>query len=253
MVIAHRAGFESTPENSKLSIQNAIDMGVDIVEIDVQMSQDGVLIVMHDETLNRTTNGTGSVSDYTLEQLKQFKLLYPNGTISNENISSLKEILSFCKGKMHVFIDKGQNYINEIYSDILETNTQNQTFVGGTLSIVNLKLIYPNVWDKINYIPRAGTGQTMAYITGFESEINPVAYFPSCDLIASNNEVFNEIVGFNKWIFTTSLAGSNCSEQILNPSNIWNWQIQRGIDGIFTDKPEELVNYLKSIGLHENQ
>lgn len=253
MVMAHRGGFTSTPENSISAIQNSIDSGVDIVELDVQLSKDGFLVIMHDNSINRTTNGSGLVSDYTLAELKQFKLLMPNGAISDEFIPSLKEALEYSKGKMHLFIDKGDDYLDIIFADMLETGTVEQTIMGGTMPFSTYVFRYPEVWDKINYIPRAGLGQTLDYLTAFEDGINPLGYFPSCNLISSNNEVFNKIKDLNKWTFTTTLAGSNCSEQVFEPHTIWNWAIEQGIHGIFTDQPQELVEFLTSKGLHDNE
>jgi glycerophosphoryl diester phosphodiesterase len=71
IVAAHR-GFKSVyPENTLLSFQKALELEVDMLEFDLRLSKDGVVMVIHDETVDRTTNGTGNVSDYSLEQLKQ--------------------------------------------------------------------------------------------------------------------------------------------------------------------------------------
>lgn len=256
MVLAHRGGFVNTPENSIAAIQNSINMGVDIVELDVRLSKDGHLVIMHDETINRTTNGTGNVSDYTLAELKQFKLVLSNGAVSNEFIPSLKDVLAFSKNKMHLFIDKGDDYLDLIYADMLATNTVGQTLMGGTLFFSIFKQKYPAIWDKINYIPRAGIGQSLTYITDFETGINPIGYFPSCGLISSNSAVFNKIKEFNIWMFSETLKGggsNNCSEEALGGENIWNWEIQQGIDGIFTDRPNELIDFLETKGLHNNE
>ena len=69
LVVAHRGDWRNFPENSLEGIENAIKMGVDIVELDVQRTQDGVLILMHDETLNRTTTGKGKVSEVTMDYI----------------------------------------------------------------------------------------------------------------------------------------------------------------------------------------
>ena len=253
MVLAHRGGFVNTPENSILSIQNSTDLGVDIVEFDVQLTKDNKLVVMHDTSINRTTTGTGFVSDYTLEELQQLKLLSPNGTLSNENVPSLKEALLYSKDKMHLFIDKGHTYLDLIYQDLLDTNTVNQTLVGGTLTWFQFNNQFSDLVGKINYIPRAGSGQSLEYINSFEAGMNPLGFFPSCDLISSNNDAFKGIKETNKWLFSTTLKGSNCSEEILNNETIWNWEIAQGIDGIFTDKSEYLVTFLTSKGLHDNE
>lgn len=68
--IAHRGGLAYAPENTLAAFQNGIDQGVDWLEFDVQMTKDGALVVIHDETVDRTTNGTGAVRDLTLEQIR---------------------------------------------------------------------------------------------------------------------------------------------------------------------------------------
>src|SRR3712207_3114810 len=74
LVAAHRANWDAAPENSLPAIQSCIDNGVDIVEIDNKMTKDGHLIIMHDQTIDRTTNGKGKVADYSLAEIKKFRL-----------------------------------------------------------------------------------------------------------------------------------------------------------------------------------
>lgn len=69
-LIAHRGGPVYEPENTLIAFQNAIGVGVDWIEMDVQRTQDGVLVVIHDETVDRTTNGSGYVRDLTFEQIR---------------------------------------------------------------------------------------------------------------------------------------------------------------------------------------
>lgn len=67
---AHRGASEVAPENTLLAFEKAIEMGADGIELDVQMTKDGELVVIHDETINRTSDGKGYVKDYTLDQLQ---------------------------------------------------------------------------------------------------------------------------------------------------------------------------------------
>ena len=69
-VIAHRGGPAYAPENTLTAFEKAIDQGVDWLELDVQMTQDGELVVIHDETVDRTTDGAGAVAELTLEQIR---------------------------------------------------------------------------------------------------------------------------------------------------------------------------------------
>ena len=68
LVAAHRGDWRNYPENSLMAFQSAIDMGVDIIEVDLNISKDGVVVIMHDQTLDRTTNAKGKPSDYTFEE-----------------------------------------------------------------------------------------------------------------------------------------------------------------------------------------
>jgi glycerophosphoryl diester phosphodiesterase len=71
LVLAHRGGPALGPESTLATYQRAIDAGVQWLELDVQMSKDGVLVVIHDETVDRTTNGTGAVADLTFDELRK--------------------------------------------------------------------------------------------------------------------------------------------------------------------------------------
>ncbi|NOU94051.1 glycerophosphodiester phosphodiesterase [Paenibacillus sp. LMG 31456] len=71
MVVGHRGFKVAYPENTLLAFQKSLEMGVDVLEFDLRFSKDKVIMVIHDETLKRTTNGKGKVSDFTLAELKQ--------------------------------------------------------------------------------------------------------------------------------------------------------------------------------------
>ena len=94
--IAHRGYSGKFPENTMLAFKKAIEYGADGIETDVQMSKDGELVIIHDETLDRTTNASGFVKDYTLKELKKFRsksVAQINGSKEDEEskIKDLKE------------------------------------------------------------------------------------------------------------------------------------------------------------------
>ena len=74
IVASHRGDWRNFPENSLEAIDNAIKMGVDIVELDVQRTKDGELILMHDPTLDRTTTGKGKIAEVALDSIRKLKL-----------------------------------------------------------------------------------------------------------------------------------------------------------------------------------
>lgn len=105
-VIAHKGASGNAPENTIASIQLALDMGVDMIEIDVRNTKDDEIVVFHDETLDRTTNGSGFLHDYTLEEIKQLDAgSWFDSRFSNEKIPTLKEVLDLINGKCKVLIE----------------------------------------------------------------------------------------------------------------------------------------------------
>ena len=76
LVIAHQGGDGIWPGETLFAYQNAVDLGVDVLEMDIHITADGVLILMHDETVDRTTDGTGEIESMTLEELKELDAAY---------------------------------------------------------------------------------------------------------------------------------------------------------------------------------
>jgi glycerophosphoryl diester phosphodiesterase len=76
LVIAHQGGEGLRPSNTMAAFTNAVELGADMLEMDIHSTKDGVLVTIHDATIDRTTNGTGRVQDYTVEELQQFDAGY---------------------------------------------------------------------------------------------------------------------------------------------------------------------------------
>lgn len=76
LVIAHRGGAALAPENTMIAFEKSQSIGVDVIEYDVHMSKDGQLVVIHDETVDRTTNGKGRVDQFNLNELRQLDAAY---------------------------------------------------------------------------------------------------------------------------------------------------------------------------------
>ena len=90
-LIAHRGGPKHAPENTLAAFRNAISIGSDWLEFDIQRTKDGVLVVIHDETVDRTTNGAGAVRDLTLEQIRALDA--GNG----EQVPTFEEVIALAK------------------------------------------------------------------------------------------------------------------------------------------------------------
>ncbi len=116
VMIGHRGNPTRAPENSLSSFLKAYENGADVFEIDVEITKDGELIIMHDNTLNRTTNysGAATIKDMTLEEIKSYRLLALDGTLSEEQVPTFREVLETFKDKdCRIFIEfKGYNQQN---------------------------------------------------------------------------------------------------------------------------------------------
>jgi len=98
-VIAHRGASADAPENTLAAFQLALDVSADGIELDVMLSKDKQLVVIHDDTIDRTTNGSGRVSDMTLEELQSFD------AGDGQKIPSLKEVFDQFGSKFLINIE----------------------------------------------------------------------------------------------------------------------------------------------------
>ncbi len=116
VMIGHRGNPTQAPENSLSSFLTAYENGADVFEIDVEITKDGEIIIMHDSTLNRTTDYTGdqSVNNMTLAEIKEYRLIGLDGKVSDEEVPTFREVLETFKDKdCRIFIEfKGYNQEN---------------------------------------------------------------------------------------------------------------------------------------------
>lgn len=107
LISGHRGGRgKGYPENSMETFENTLSYTPATFEIDPRLTKDSVIVLFHDDTLERTSNGTGKVSDYTWEELQNFRLKDPEGNITNYRIPTLEEAIRWARGKTILILDK---------------------------------------------------------------------------------------------------------------------------------------------------
>ncbi|MFW3611904.1 glycerophosphodiester phosphodiesterase [Staphylococcus caprae] len=93
-IVAHRGLPEDYPENTLIAYKHALMLHIDMLEIDVHYTKDKQLVVIHDDTIDRTSNGKGKVIDYTLDELREFDFgAYRGDKFKGERIPTLEEVL----------------------------------------------------------------------------------------------------------------------------------------------------------------
>ena len=126
LIAAHRAMHTMYPENSLAAFQHAIDSGVDIIETDIRMTKDGKLILMHDNTIDRTTKGSGKVTALTFAELENLGLRKDSDDTKEHKIPLAEEALILTRGKVMVDLDIKGVYVKSLVDLVHKTKTEKQ-------------------------------------------------------------------------------------------------------------------------------
>lgn len=256
LVVSHRSTCGNAPENSLLGVKNCIEIGVDMVEIDLALTKDSVLVLLHDKTLDRTTSDQGRVANWTYDSLSKLRLRDSIGNLSHQTIPTFKDLMLTCNGKVDVFVDKGYDLIPLAYKVLLETKTIDQAHFLGFKSGSDFKKDYPIYSRKVNYMPLVLPINNVNEMLSSFSDVRPKYYLYSFD---HEDEKFLETVpsiSEKAYALATTQVSKYCaghtdSVSIVNPKDGWGWIIDQGFNSICTDHPAKLLNYLKSRNLHQ--
>lgn len=133
-IIAHRGASAERPECTSAAIRRAIEVAATAVEVDVRTSRDGKLFILHDKTLDRTTNGNGPAAELTLEQLQQLDAgSWFDPKYKGERIPSLIEAAKACRGRIDLLLDlkeQGDDYDRKVVDVIRRHGEPARTIVG---------------------------------------------------------------------------------------------------------------------------
>ena len=133
-IVAHRGASADRPEGTLCALRQAIEVGADIVEIDVRTSKDGILFLLHDLTLDRTTDGTGPANQRTMAELKRLDAgVWFDEAYRGERIPTLGEALELCRGKIDVLLDlkeQGEGYASAVARDVQAYGDPARTIAG---------------------------------------------------------------------------------------------------------------------------
>jgi glycerophosphoryl diester phosphodiesterase len=120
IIVAHRGNQKLEPENTLAAFRRAIDEGADALETDLRFTSDDQLILFHDHTLERTTDGSGPVRSHSLAQIKQLRTRRPGGQLSDERVPTLLEMLAMLGGEAPLLLElKDPLFLHEQHAHIL--------------------------------------------------------------------------------------------------------------------------------------
>lgn len=177
-VIGHRGAAGYAPENTMVSFERGIALRADAIELDIHPSSDGQLVVIHDPTLERTTNGYGFVAQHTLAELKQLDAgSWFHPSFKNERIPTLVEVLNWARGRTRIVIEIKQGPIFYPHVEELLLAALDQTQMRGDVlaisfdhhSVRKVKQLAPDIPTGVLYAGRCINPVALAQEAGADA------------------------------------------------------------------------------------
>ncbi len=234
-VIAHRAGRNGTPENTLSAIRNAIRLGVDYVELDIRTTKDGKLVIMHDGTVDRTTNGKGAVKELDLDSLRALDAGSKyDAKFAGEKVPTFEEVLTLCRDKVHIYVDHKEAPTQQVLDAIKAHGMEKQVVVyNSPRELQEWKRIAPQI-PVMPSLPNQY--RRVDGIAEFEKTL-PAEVLDG-NLREWTRELVDQAHAAGVKVYVDNLGEND------NPAG-FRKAIEMGVDGIQTDFPDRLIDYLK--------
>lgn len=236
IVIAHRGDHTKAPENTLAAIHDAIKVGCDYVEVDVRRTRDGALVVMHDGSVDRTTNGKGKVAELTLDEIRKLDAgsKRRGKAYAGEKVPTFDEALAACKGKMKVYVDHKDAPPAEVLAAIEKHGMLSDVIVYGSVGVLReYKKLKPSVWIMP---PHPGSPEKLQALV---AELKPETLDGNITEWTKAQVVAAHAVGAQVWVDNPEFHD--------NEAGIKH-AIDLGVDAIQTDSPEKVITLLKKLG-----
>ncbi len=240
-IIAHRGASAYYPENTLVAFAGAITMAADMVELDVQLTADGEVVVFHDEKINRCTNGKGAIADYTLARLKKLDA----GSWFAENyagvrVPTLAEVLKLCQNKIAVNIEIKTEAVTDKISGGIEEKCLKVVNHIGMRDHVVFSSFDPRAIGHLKQIDGLSPAAVLFEKKYYGSKM------PSQIVESLGADAFNcsarELNG--KWLADLKQYGIPVNVYTVNDEKKMMRLLTLGVNGIFTNRPDVLKRVL---------
>ena len=258
VVICHRGDWRNYPENSIPAIESIIRMGADMMELDLKRTKDGVLVLCHDKTLDRTTNGKGLVSDHTLAEIKKLRLKRGHGVATDSlRMPTLEEALRVCKDRITVNVDQGYEFYDEVLAITEKLGVTDQILIKGKKPIDVVKSDMARHAHNMMYMPIVAPDNEL-FKSYMETGTVPLAY-EVCfrELSPKTKDCLKKILDSGSKVWINTIWGTLCAyldddaaDAAGDPALIYDQVLALGASMIQTDRPEQLLKYLRAKGRH---
>jgi glycerophosphoryl diester phosphodiesterase len=228
-VVGHRGAAAVEPENTLRGIRYALSLGVERVEIDVHLSKDGALVVMHDATVDRTTNGTGKIADLTLSEIKQLD------AGKGERVPTLQEV-----------VDVFKEAWAQGCTTLLQIELKGEGTAAPTVEAVKRNGIEDKVVLTCFNAERLAEAQRLLpqALFGFlTSTLEPDPIEIALKIGAGAVHLRHDLAS-REWVERTHAAGLQARVWNIDDVERMKWAIALGVDGIGSNRPDLLIAVL---------
>jgi glycerophosphoryl diester phosphodiesterase len=244
MVSAHRGGpYPGFPENAIETFENVLKYTPAIIEFDVAMTKDSVLVLMHDDELDRTTNGTGKVEDVTFEYIQSLFLEDEDGELTSFKVPTFKEALIWTKGKALLTVDiKRSVPYEKIIEEVRETESEGHAAL--------ISYTFPSARKLHSMAPELMLSVTIRNeeeISRLEDTRIPWTRVIAFTGLAERPQEFNQAL-HQRGVFTILGVIGNLDQRAeTRGDQIYVSFIQHGADILATDRPIEASEAIKTL------
>lgn len=236
-IIAHRGASSYYPENTMIAFKKAVELGAEMIELDVLMSKDGVPVVFHDAKLDTHTNGKGLISDYTLKELKKMDAgSWFSPKFAGQRIPTLKEVLQFAAGNIALNIE----IKTEVVSDFIEGSIEEKVlYLVKRYEMQKHVLLSSFDYRAITHIKKLDADISVALLYE-KSQSNRL--LPHQLVKKYNADAFNCSYHQLKkhWLTDLDKHGIPTFIYTVDKKHHMRNLIESGVTGIFTNKPDLL-------------
>ncbi|KHS81482.1 glycerophosphodiester phosphodiesterase family protein [Pectobacterium brasiliense] len=260
LAVAHRGVWDSAPENSLAALREAIRLGVDIVEMDAQLTADSHVVVIHDDTLDRTSDMRGCIGKMTLAEIRQARLRGSDGgsawPLSNEKVPLLYEVLEEARGRIVINVDvKHEHEFGVIARDIRDKGLSAGVIMKSPvdLAAARFPIVSPSRDTQVPYMPmiHLKRGKTVDILRQID-DIGVGIVEANFDHIDAVTEVYAEFqrLGVRIWVNTLDCSHSldySDTRALAEPDAVWGALIRAGVGAIQVDHAAEFIEFRSTL------
>jgi glycerophosphoryl diester phosphodiesterase len=240
LVIGHRGAMGCAPENTLASFEKGLELGADVLELDVHLSRDGHVVVIHDGDVSRTTDGTGRVGDMTLDQLKSLDAgSWFGASFRGQQVPTLKEVLDWARTRISLAIEiKGDPTPDARLTQAVVTSVREAGMIG---QVMLISFHHDTVKEAKALEPRLATGilfvGSLVDTVGAARAANADSVRPKWDCWTAEKV---------REVHSASLTASTWNA---DDEGLIEFLVGLGVDSIGANHPDRLRAYLDRIGL----